>query len=182
MTSAIRAGQPLSRSVLSGGSASNDLGTVSGKFSWLIPDRRPLAGTTSQDVRFTPSDLVNYRPTIVSVPVQVLGITSPATLVTLTNGMAPAESLDIKVNFPAIRYEAFGLPPGLKLDAKTGQITGRPTIPNGSTLASYPTTLVAWRSQTESYSLQKTLVVAPRNALAYLDQFLSMLRPLDRQP
>ena len=182
MTSAIRAGQPLSRSVLSGGSASNDLGTVLGKFSWLIPDRRPLAGTTSQDVRFTPSDLVNYRPTIVSVPVQVLGITSPATLVTLTNGMAPAESLDIKVNFPAIRYEAFGLPPGLKLDAKTGQITGRPTIPNGSTLASYPTTLVAWRSQTESYSLQKTLVVAPRNALAYLDQFLSMLRPLDRQP
>ena len=182
MTSAIRAGQPLSRSVLSGGSASNDLGTVAGKFSWLIPDRRPLAGTTSQDVRFTPSDLVNYRPATVSVSVQVLGITSPATLLTLTNGMAPAESLDIKVNFPAIRYEAFGLPPGLKLDAKTGQITGRPTIPNGSTLASYPTTLVAWRSQTESYSLQKTLVVAPRNALAYLDQFLSMLRPLDRQP
>lgn len=180
--SAIRAGQPLSSSVLNGGSASNDLGTVPGKFTWLIPDRRPLAGTTSQDVRFTPSDLVNYRPATVSVSVQVLGITSPATLLTLTNGMAPAESLDIKVNFPAIRYEAFGLPPGLKLDAKTGQISGRPAIPNGSTLASYPTTLVAWRSQTESYSLQKTLVVAPKNALAYLDQFLSMLRPSERQP
>jgi hypothetical protein len=39
----LRSGQPLSASPLLRGEATNALGVVAGKFSWLIPDRRPAA-------------------------------------------------------------------------------------------------------------------------------------------
>lgn len=179
---AIRFGQSLALSAILNGKASNHLGPVDGKFSWLIPDRRPPAGTTLQDVRFTPADLAGYRPTNISLPIQVLGITNHPGLLTLTNGVAPAEGLAIQVNFTATRYEVFGLPPGLKLDAKTGRISGRPALPANSATKIYSATLVAWRGEAERYSLTKTIVVLPRTALAYLDQVFSMFRPLSNKP
>lgn len=179
----IRFGQSLGLSaILNGGKASNDRGEVKGKFSWLIPDRRPPAGTSIQDVRFTPADLVSYRPTTIPLAIQVLGITNSPALLSMTNGVAPAEPLAIQVNFPATRYEVFGLPPGLKLDAKTGRITGRPALPANTAAKIYSATLVAWRGEAERYSMTKTIVVSPRTALAYLDQVLSMLRPLNQKP
>lgn len=179
---AIPAGQPLRLSAILNGKASNDLGRVDGQFSWVIPDRRPAAGTSTQDVRFTPKDLASYRPAIFSVPIEVLGITNAPRALTLTNGVAPAEPLAIQVNFPATRYEATGLPPGLKLDAKTGQINGRPEIPAKSPAKCYAATLVAWRGPAERYSMTKTFVVLPQNTLATLDKVLSMIRPLNTKP
>ncbi len=54
--SQIRFGQTLARSTLSRGSAS-----VSGTFAWSNPTLVPPRGTSSQQVRFTPRDTVDYN-------------------------------------------------------------------------------------------------------------------------
>lgn len=178
----IRSGQTLALSTILNGKASNDLGEVPGDFSWLVPDRCPRAGTSTQEVRFTPRDLTLYRSTNVSVSVTTFGITNDPALLSLTNRLAPAEPLSIQANFTATRYEAFGLPPGLKLDTKTGQISGRPAVSaNTVTNRYYKATLVAWKGK-ERYTMTKTFMVVPETASAYLDRVLSMLRPLNNKP
>jgi len=173
----LKTGQPLSVSRLSKGVARNARTTVPGTFSWLIPDRRPPAGTTQQKVRFTPRDLANYAPAVLSVPVKVLGITNPKKTMALIEGMSLRRPFVIQANFPATRYEASGLPPGLQLNAKTGRITGRPQAPG-----TYVTTLVAWQGGREAFTAQQTFVVGRRTARAYLDQALSLLNPGGNRP
>ena len=70
--SAITAGQALSASVLSGGTAS-----VTGAFSWTTPSTVPAVGTASYGVTFTPTDTANYNTatTTVSVTVNPAGST-----------------------------------------------------------------------------------------------------------
>jgi alpha-tubulin suppressor-like RCC1 family protein len=53
--SAIYRGEPLSKSILSGGSAS-----VAGSFAFLSPTDTPPVGTASHAVRFTPEDTTHY--------------------------------------------------------------------------------------------------------------------------
>lgn len=54
----------------------------------------------------------------------------------------------------ATSYRAIGLPPGLKLNAKTGLITGRPTRPS-----SYPVTLIATNSAGSSTAHSFTWII-----------------------
>jgi hypothetical protein len=70
--SPITAGQNLSTSILTGGSAS-----VEGTFAWTIPTTVPAVGTTSYGVTFTPTDTVSYNTftTTVSVTVNPAGTT-----------------------------------------------------------------------------------------------------------
>ena len=70
--SAIAAGQPLSDSVLTGGSAS-----AAGTFVWTMPNSVPAVGTASYGVTFNPSDAANYHPaaTMVAVTVNPVGST-----------------------------------------------------------------------------------------------------------
>ena len=70
--SAIAAGQPLSASVLTGGSAS-----TAGTFVWTEPGLVPAVGTASYGVTFNPSDPANYHPaaTMVAVTVNPAGST-----------------------------------------------------------------------------------------------------------
>ena len=64
--SAIAAGQPLSASVLTGGSAS-----TAGTFLWTMPSSVPAVGTASYGVTFNPSDTANYHPAATTVAVTV---------------------------------------------------------------------------------------------------------------
>jgi len=64
--SAIVAGQPLSASVLTGGSAS-----TAGTFVWTMPSSVPAVGTASYGVTFNPSDTANYHPAATTVAVTV---------------------------------------------------------------------------------------------------------------
>ena len=63
---AIRYGQTLASSTLSGGVAS-----VAGSFAFTSPDTVPAAGTADQAVTFTPTDTVNYAPVSGTVSVKV---------------------------------------------------------------------------------------------------------------
>ena len=69
----ISLGQPLSSSVLSGGTAS-----VNGTFSWTTPGTMPPSGTNPYPVTFTPSDTTDYNTVAAgSVSVTVNNLTTP---------------------------------------------------------------------------------------------------------
>ncbi len=119
--SAITDGQTLARSTLRGGTAS-----VAGRFNWSVPSTVPSFGTTSQEVTFTPMDTANYNTATTSVSVVVNpAITSNLSAVTITLGAN--YSYQITGSGSPTSFGAIGLPPGLKLNAKTGLISGRPT-------------------------------------------------------
>jgi len=170
--SVIRAGQPLAASRLTGGMATNDLGPVSGKFSWLVADRRPPAGTSWQKAKFTPLDLANHQPTVVSIPVTALGITSDLSMMTLTNGVALAVPYALRANVAGARFQAAGLPPGLKLDPRTGILMGRP-----ARTGTYTATFTALPLRGDRMAAQKSFKVVPRTAMTYLQQATSFLQP-----
>ena len=71
--SAIKDGQALSASVLSGGTASG----VAGSFTWTTPSTVPAVGTATYGVTFTPTDTANYNTatTTVSLTVNPAGTT-----------------------------------------------------------------------------------------------------------
>jgi endonuclease I len=60
--SALAPGQPLSAATLTGGAAS-----VPGAFAWASPATVPPPGVSSQTVRFTPTDTVNYDTVTFSI-------------------------------------------------------------------------------------------------------------------
>ena len=73
IASDITEGQTLASSNLTGGSSTPS----SGSFSFTTPGTKPVAGTSSQSVTFTPSDTANYNPatTTVSVTIKSAGPT-----------------------------------------------------------------------------------------------------------
>lgn len=84
--SAIIFGQALSNSIVSGGSVTNASGTVvAGTYAFNSPGTKPVAGTASQSMTFTPSDGA-YNPFTLSVNVTV----SPQTPVLKTAPTASA--------------------------------------------------------------------------------------------
>jgi thermitase len=123
--SAITYGQTLASSTLSGGSAS-----VVGNFAWTMPSANLNLGTSSQGVIFTPNDRTNYNTvtTLVSVTVnQVtpLAITSDISAVSVNLGAS--FSHQITASGSPTSFAAKGLPTGLKVDTKTGLMSGKPT-------------------------------------------------------
>lgn len=70
--SAITYGQALASSTLSGGAATNPVGTtVPGTFSFTSPWLAPDVGTADQSVTFTPNDTAHYTTATGAVPVTV---------------------------------------------------------------------------------------------------------------
>jgi hypothetical protein len=169
--SVLRVGQPLAASRLAGGSATNDLEVVPGKFSWLVGDRKPPAGISQQKVRFAPVDLANHQPTVISIPVTVLGITSDLSPVTLTNGISQTVPYVVQANLAGARFQASGLPPGLKLDPSTGILSGRP-----SRTGTFRATFSVVHARGDRFSAQKSFTVLPRTAGTYVQQALSFLK------
>ncbi|NCY22721.1 hypothetical protein EBX31_12300, partial [bacterium] len=79
--SAINAGQALSASSLTGGSATGVGGaSVTGSFAFTYPSTVPPAGTANRSVTFTPSgaDAINYLTATVNVSVTVNQTSTPA--------------------------------------------------------------------------------------------------------
>jgi len=114
-------GQTLVSSTLSGGSAS-----VAGRFAWTTPSTAPAVGTTVQNVTFTPTDTANYNTVNTTVGVVVNpAITSNLSAATITLGAN--YSYQITGSGSPTSFAAKGLPTGLKVDAKTGLISGKPT-------------------------------------------------------
>ena len=128
--SAITYGQTLASSTLSGGSAD-----VAGSFAWTTPSTAPAVGTSVQNVTFTPTDSVNYNSAATSVSVTVnqappppptgLVITSDRAAVSINLGAS--FSHQITASGSPTSFGAIRLPTGLKLNAKTGLISGKPT-------------------------------------------------------
>jgi hypothetical protein len=128
--SAITFGQSLASSTLSGGSAS-----VAGSFAWTTPSTAPAVGTTVQNVTFTPTDSVNYNTATTSVSVTVnQAPTPPPTGLLITSDISAVSvnlgaifSHQITASGSPTSFGAIRLPTGLKLNAKTGLISGKPT-------------------------------------------------------
>jgi len=90
--SAINAGQPLSASTLSGGSA-----TMGGTFGWTTPTIVPAPGTAYQSVTFTPNDLTDYSPVTSTNSVQ-LTVNGTSSLVVNTAGDDAGTALNCTPN------------------------------------------------------------------------------------
>jgi alpha-galactosidase len=85
--SAITVGEPLSRSTLTGGSASTP-----GTFSFTTPSTAPSAGISNQSVTFTPADSTNYNTTTTTVSIAVNPAEMPPTPVISVSGALSAFS------------------------------------------------------------------------------------------
>ena len=122
--STIGYGQPLSASILSGGSAS-----VGGTFAFSTPSALLNAGTSTQTVAFTPQDTANYLSTSALVAVIV---TPPAptinSLLTANGKVGEVFSYQISGTDSPKNFAAEGLPLGLNLDAIRGGISGAPRV------------------------------------------------------
>jgi hypothetical protein len=128
--SAITYGQTLASSTLSGGSAN-----VAGNFAWTTPSTTPSVGTTYQVVTFTPNDTANYNTATTSVSVTVNPVSPPPPTGPVITSDLAAVSINLGASFShqitasgsPTSFGATGLPTGLKVDAKTGLISGKPT-------------------------------------------------------
>ena len=143
---------------------------MAGSFAWTTPSTAPAVGTTVQDVTFTPTDTANYNTATTSVSVVVNpAITSDLSAVTITLGAN--YSYQITGSGSPTSFGAIRLPPGLKLTAKTGLITGKPTkvgvfsatlqaLKKGSTTATATKVFTVVQVPTFSYA---TRINAQRN-------------------
>jgi len=168
-------GQTLVSSTLSGGAAS-----VAGGFAWTTPSTAPNAGTSAQNVTFTPTDTANYNTATTSVSVIVNPtITSDLSAVTITLGAN--YSYQITGSGSPTSFGVKGLPTGLKVNAKTGLITGKPTkvgvfsatlqaLKRGSTTATATKVFTVVQVPTFTYAakinvkIRKSFKVAPKIA------------------
>ena len=182
--SAITYGQTLASSALNGGSAS-----IAGNFSWTTPSTAPAVGTSVQNVTFTPNDTANYNSATTSVSVTVnqappppptgLVITSDRAAVSINLGAS--FSHQITASGSPTSFGAIRLPTGLKLNTKTGLISGRPTqvgtfsvtlqaLKKGSTTATATKVFTVVQVPTFTYAAKvnaqrgKALKVAPKIA------------------
>jgi probable HAF family extracellular repeat protein len=153
---AINYGQTLASSSLGGGSA-----TVAGSFNWTTPSTIPTVGTSSQGVTFTPTDAANYNTATTSVSVVANpAITSNLSAVTVALGANYSYQITgsgLPTSFGAIR-----LPPGLKLNAKTGLISGKPT-----SVGSFSVTLQAMKKGATTATATKVFTVVQIPTFTY---------------
>jgi hypothetical protein len=127
--SAITYGQTLASSTLSGGSAS-----VAGNFAWVYPNVSPGVGSF-QGVAFTPNDTANYNTATTSVSVTVNPVSPPPPTGLVITSDISAVSINLGASFShqitasgsPTSFGAIRLPPGLKINAKSGLISGKPT-------------------------------------------------------
>jgi len=162
--STITHGQSLSSSTLSGGSA-----TVSGNFSFTTPGTTPSAGTSSHSVTFTPTDTANYNTTTTTVSVTVnqsptptptLAITSDTSAVSLPRNTS--YSYSITASDSPTSYGAGGLPAGLKINTKTGVISGKP-----SRTGTFTVTLQAMKKGATTATATKVFTVVQVPTFSY---------------
>jgi subtilisin family serine protease len=164
--SAITYGQTLASSTLSGGSAS-----VAGNFSWTTTSAVPASGTSAQNATFTPSDTANYNTAITSVSVTAIqappppprGLVITSDLAALSINLGASFSHQITASGSPTSFGAIRLPPGLKINAKSGLISGKPTkvgvssatlqaLKKGSTTATATKVFTVVQAPTFSYA------------------------------
>ena len=165
----LRAGQPLAKSLLAGGTAVTDLGPTEGKFVWQVPDRRLPAGSHQPVVRFIPSDTANFRSVSFSIPLKILGITNNLAPTRLIQGNFTGEAYRVLANFEPTRIQVQGLPPGLSLDPKTRVVSGRP-----SQTGEFVATFIVF-DETGPLAAQKTFTIVSPRLKNYLQQALAFL-------
>ncbi len=90
--SAILMGDPLSASLLSGGSV-----TPVGSFAWALPANRPHGGTALQSVIYTPDDTTHYLSATGTVSVTVNAVVTSNTLSSSVNPSAEGEQVTFSV-------------------------------------------------------------------------------------
>lgn len=163
--SAITYGQTLASSTLNGGSAS-----VAGNFSWTTPSTTPSVGTSALSVTFTPTDSVNYNTVTTSVSVTANQTpTPPPTGLVITSDLA-AVSVNLGASFShqitasgsPTSFGAIRLPTGLKLNAKTGLISGKPT-----SVGSFSATLQALKKGSTTATATKVFTVVQVPTFSY---------------
>jgi hypothetical protein len=165
---------------LASSSLGGGLATVAGSFNWTTPSTIPTVGTSSQGVTFTPTDAANYNTATTSVSVMVNPtITSNLSAVTIPLGAN--YSYQITGSGSPTSFGGQGLPTGLKVNAKTGLITGKPTkvgvfsatlqaLKKGSTTATATKVFTVVQVPTFTYAAKinatkgKALNVAPKIA------------------
>jgi hypothetical protein len=164
--STITYGQTLASSTLSGGSAS-----VAGNFSWTTTSAVPAAGTSAQNVTFTPSDTANYNTATTSVSVTAIqappppprGLVITSDLAAVSINLGASFSHQITASGSPTSFGAIRLPPGLKINAKSGLISGKPTkvgvssatlqaLKKGSTTATATKVFTVVQAPTFSYA------------------------------
>jgi VCBS repeat-containing protein len=116
----ITEGQALSAAVLDGG-----VGSVPGTFAFTSPGFIPSAGSTTQEITFTPTDSVNYASVTATVTVRSQGV-SAAVPTILTPPTAAA------LNFGQ-RLQASTLSSGVASVPGTFVYSSRLTVPNPGT-------------------------------------------------
>ena len=163
--SSITYGQTLTSSTLSGGSAN-----VAGNFAWTTPSTAPSVGTTYQEVTFTPSDTANYNTATTSVSVTVNPVSPPPpTGLVITSDLA-AVSVNLGASFShqitasgsPTSFGAIRLPTGLKLNARTGLISGKPTK-----VGVFSTTLQALKKGSTTATATKVFTVVQVPTFSY---------------
>lgn len=181
--SAITFGQSLASSTLSGGSAS-----VTGTFTWTTSSTVPSLGTSLHDVTFAPNITDNFNTVTTSVSVTVNQAPPPPTGLVITSDLAAVSinrgasfSHQITASGSPTSFGAILLPTGLKLNAKTGLILGKPTkvgtfsatlqaLKKGSTTATATKVFTVVQVPTFSYAARinaqrnKTVNVKPKVA------------------
>jgi formylglycine-generating enzyme required for sulfatase activity len=154
--SAIAAGQALSSSVLSGGSAS-----VAGIFAFTSPSSVPSVGTSSQSVTFTPTDVTRYNAVSTSVSVSVNPLVS---LPGITSGTIASGTVGAVFNYQIsatnnpTSYSVTGLTSGLTVNASTGLISGTPTTAGQTTVTLRATNSAGTGTSTLTLNLTQSLV------------------------
>jgi hypothetical protein len=155
--SVITYGQALSNSSLGGG-----VGTVPGNFAFTTPSYTPSAGTSSQSVIFTPTDMIDYNTAVTNVNVTVnrgMPILTWSTPASIPFGIAlSSNQLNATANVPG--GTAYNPPTGTVLNPGT----------NALTVTFTPTDTADYNSTTDSVSLVVTapfsLAIAPATLLS----------------
>ena len=150
--SAIKDGQPLFDSQLTGGSAMVDGTPVSGSFTWKDPSIRPDPSdsqSTEYEVIFVPDDSVNFNPVVIKLKLTVEEVIRAVVTFTVVNGTWTGGSDDdIKVTLTGGKGEE------LRLKADQIPMPGEPAAGyrTGSWDAAPSTETVITRDTTYTYS------------------------------
>ncbi len=146
--SAITAGQMLSSSTLTGGTAS-----VLGAFSWTTPTLEPSAGTPSESVTFTPTDSTDYNTVTGSVTVTVTAAPS------ITSFTAKPTTITVGANSSLTAVFAGGT--GVVTPGNITVTSGTPIIVTPSATTPYTLTVTPATGTAIQSMTTVTVVAAP---------------------
>lgn len=139
--SAITYGQTLASSTLTGGTASEP-----GAFAWATPSTAPAAGTASEGVTFTPTNVTDY-----STVTHTVQLTVNKALLTVT---AINASVPYNLAIPNLTYNTAGYVIGDTSSVLSGAPEETTTATRGSPVGTYPITITQGSLAATNYGFQ----------------------------